>query len=117
MRRVVITGLGLVSPLGSGYEHAWARLTAGENAARKVTDFDVSDLSCQIACQITRGDGSDGTFNANDWMEPKEQRKVDDFIIYAMGAATQALRDAGWEPKAYEDQIRTGVLILSLIHI
>ena len=111
MRRVVITGLGLVSPLGSGYEHAWARLTAGENAARKVTDFDVSDLSCQIACQITRGDGSDGTFNANDWMEPKEQRKVDDFIIYAMGAATQALRDAGWEPKAYEDQIRTGVLI------
>ncbi len=111
MRRVVITGLGLVSPLGSGYEHAWARLTAGENAARKVTDFDVSDLSCQIACQIPRGDGSDGTFNASDWMEPKEQRKVDDFIIYAMGAATQALRDAGWEPKAYEDQIRTGVLI------
>jgi 3-oxoacyl-[acyl-carrier-protein] synthase II len=111
MRRVVITGLGLVSPLGSGYETAWQRLTAGVNAARRIEDFDVSDLSCQIACQVPRGDGSDGTFNPNDWMEPKEQRKVDDFIIYAMGAATQALNDAGWTPTAYEDQIRTGVLI------
>ncbi|GFO83021.1 MAG: hypothetical protein A49_26480 [Methyloceanibacter sp.] len=85
MRRVVITGLGLVSPLGSGYEAAWKRLTAGENAARRVDEFDVSDLSCQIACQIPRGDGSGGTFNPDDWMEHKEQRKVDDFIIYAMG--------------------------------
>jgi 3-oxoacyl-[acyl-carrier-protein] synthase II len=111
MRRVVITGLGLVSPLGSGYETAWQRLTSGVNAAQRIEDFDVSDLSCQIACQVPRGDGSDGTFNPNDWMEPKEQRKVDDFIIYAMGAATQALNDAGWTPTAYEDQIRTGVLI------
>jgi len=111
MRRVVITGLGLVSPLGSGYEAAWKRLTAGENAARRVDEFDVSDLSCQIACQIPRGDGSGGTFNPDDWMEHKEQRKVDDFIIYAMGAATQALDDAGWKPTSYEDQTRTGVLI------
>ncbi|MGI8725706.1 MAG: beta-ketoacyl-ACP synthase II [Methyloceanibacter sp.] len=111
MRRVVITGLGLVSPLGSGYETAWQRLTAGETASRRIENFEVEDLSCQIACQIPRGDGSDGTFNASDWMEPKEQRKVDDFIIYAMSAATQALRDAGWKPEAYEDQIRTGVLI------
>jgi 3-oxoacyl-[acyl-carrier-protein] synthase II len=111
MRRVVITGLGLVSPLGSGHESAWKRLTAGENAAKRIDNFDVSDLSCQVACQVPRGDGSDGTFNPNDWMEPKEQRKVDDFIIYAMGAATQALNDAGWTPTAYEDQIRTGVLI------
>jgi 3-oxoacyl-[acyl-carrier-protein] synthase II len=111
MRRVVITGLGLVSPLGCGYETAWKRLTEGQNAAQRIDDFDVSDLSCQIACQVPRGDGSDGTFNPNDWMEPKEQRKVDDFIIYAMGAATQALNDAGWKPTAYEDQIRTGVLI------
>jgi 3-oxoacyl-[acyl-carrier-protein] synthase II len=111
MRRVVITGLGLVSPLGCGYETTWERLTSGQNAAKRVENFDVSDLSCQIACQVPRGDGSDGTFNANDWMEPKEQRKVDDFIIYAMGAATQALADAGWKPTAYEDQIRTGVLI------
>ncbi|MHA1517380.1 MAG: beta-ketoacyl-ACP synthase II [Alphaproteobacteria bacterium] len=111
MRRVVITGLGLVSPLGSGHETAWQRLTAGESAAQRIEDFDVSDLSCQIACRVPRGDGSDGSFNPDDWMEPKEQRKVDDFIIYAMGAATQALHDAGWKPRAYEDQIRTGVLI------
>jgi 3-oxoacyl-[acyl-carrier-protein] synthase II len=111
MRRVVITGLGLLSPLGCGVEVSWRRLTAGQNAARRVENFDVSDLTCQIACQIPRGDGSDGTFNPNDWMEPKEQRKVDDFIIYAMAAATQALTDAGWKPTAYDDQIRTGVLI------
>jgi 3-oxoacyl-[acyl-carrier-protein] synthase II len=111
MRRVVITGLGLLSPLGCGVEVSWQRLTAGQNAARRVENFDVSDLTCQIACQIPRGDGSDGTFNPNDWMEPKEQRKVDDFIVYAMAAATQALTDAGWKPTAYEDQIRTGVLI------
>ena len=111
MRRVVITGLGLLSPLGCGVEASWQRLTAGKNAARRIENFDVSDLSCQIACQIPRGDGSDGTFNPNDWMEPKEQRKVDDFIIYAMAGAEQALTDAGWKPTAYEDQIRTGVLI------
>jgi 3-oxoacyl-[acyl-carrier-protein] synthase II len=111
MRRVVITGLGLLSPLGCGVEVSWQRLVAGQNSARRVENFEVSDLSCQIACQIPRGDGSDGTFNPNDWMEPKEQRKVDDFIIYAMAAATQALTDAGWKPTAYEDQIRTGVLI------
>ena len=111
MRRVVITGLGLLSPLGCGVEVSWQRLTVGQNAARRVENFDVSDLTCQIACQIPRGDGSDGTFNPNDWMHPKEQRKVDDFIIYAMAAATQALTDAGWKPTAYEDQIRTGVLI------
>ncbi|MGA9604399.1 MAG: beta-ketoacyl synthase N-terminal-like domain-containing protein, partial [Methyloceanibacter sp.] len=111
MRRVVITGLGLVSPLGCGHEIAWERLLKGRNAARRIESFDVSDLSCQVACQVPKGDGSDGTFNPTDWMEPKEQRKVDDFIIYAMGAATQALKDAGWTPVAYEDQIRTGVLI------
>jgi 3-oxoacyl-[acyl-carrier-protein] synthase II len=111
MRRVVITGLGLLSPLGCGVEVTWQRLIAGENAAKRVENFDVSDLTCQVACQIPRGDGSDGTFNPNDWMEPKEQRKVDDFIIYAMAAAEQALADAGWKPTAYEDQIRTGVLI------
>jgi 3-oxoacyl-[acyl-carrier-protein] synthase II len=111
MRRVVITGLGLLSPLGCGVEVSWQRLTVGQNAARRVENFDVSDLTCQIACQIPRGDGSDGTFNPNDWMQPKDQRKVDDFIIYAMAAATQALTDAGWKPTAYEDQIRTGVLI------
>jgi 3-oxoacyl-[acyl-carrier-protein] synthase II len=111
MRRVVITGLGLVSPLGCGYETTWERLTSGQSATRRIESFDVADLSCQIACQVPRGDGSNGSFNPNDWMEPKEQRKVDEFIVYAMSAATQALQDAGWEPTAYEDQIRTGVLI------
>jgi len=111
MRRVVITGLGMVSPLGCGVETTWERLLAGQTAAKHVENFDVSDLSCQVACQIPRGDGSNGTYNPNDWMEPKEQRKVDDFIIYAMAAATQALTHAGWKPTAYEDQIRSGVLI------
>jgi 3-oxoacyl-[acyl-carrier-protein] synthase II len=111
MRRVVITGLGLVSPLGCGHEHVWKRLIAGENAARRIESFEVDDLACQVACQIPRGDGSDGTYNPGDWMGHKERRKVDDFIIYGVGAATQALADAGWKPTAYEDQIRTGVLI------
>jgi 3-oxoacyl-[acyl-carrier-protein] synthase II len=101
----------MVSPLGCGVDATWERLLAGKNAARRVESFDVSDLSCQIACQIPRGDGSDGTYNASDWMEPKEQRKVDEFIVYAMAAAEQALTDAGWKPTAYEDQIRTGVLV------
>jgi 3-oxoacyl-[acyl-carrier-protein] synthase II len=111
MRRVVITGLGMVSPLGCGAETTWERLLAGQTATKRVESFDVSDLSCQVACQIPRGDGSNGTYNPNDWMEPKEQRKVDDFIIYAMAAATQALTHAGWKPTAYEDQVRSGVLI------
>lgn len=111
MRRVVITGIGMVSPLASGAEVSWQRLLAGQNAARRVENFEVDDLACQVACQIPLGDGSDGTFNADDWMEPKDQRKVDDFIVYSMAAATQALADADWAPDSYEDQIRTGVLI------
>lgn len=111
MRRVVITGVGMVSPLGCGVETSWARLIAGENGAKRIENFKVDDLSCQIACQIPLGDGSNGSFNPDDWMEPKEQRKVDDFIIYAMSAATQALKDADWAPSSYEDQTRTGVLI------
>ncbi|MEI4483738.1 MULTISPECIES: beta-ketoacyl-ACP synthase II [unclassified Phyllobacterium] len=111
MRRVVITGLGLVSPLASGVELTWSRLLAGQSGARRVTEFDVEDLPCKIACRIPVGDGSDGTFNPDDWMEPKEQRKVDPFIIYAMAAADQALADAKWAPESDEDQIRTGVLI------
>jgi 3-oxoacyl-[acyl-carrier-protein] synthase II len=111
MRRVVITGLGLVSPLGCGVEETWSRLLAGENAARRVESFDVSDLTCQVACEIPRGDGSNGTYNPTDWMEPKEQRKVDDFIIFAVAAAKQALDDADWHPESYDDQARSGVLI------
>ena len=111
MRRVVITGLGLLTPLACGVEHTWQRLLAGESGIRRVENFDVSDLPCQIAGQVPRGDGSNGTFNPDDWMEPKEQRKVDDFILYAMGAAKQALDDADWHPRDYEEQITTGVLI------
>ena len=111
MRRVVVTGLGMVSPLGCGVEATWQRLLEGHNAAARVTDFEVEDIAAKIACQIPRGDGSNGTFNPDDWMEPKEQRKVDDFIIYAMAAATQALNDADWHPDNDEDQYRTGTLI------
>ena len=99
MRRVVVTGLGLVTPLGSGVEPTWQRLIAGQSGIKRVEKFDVSDLPCKIAGQVPRGDGSDGTFNPDEWMEPKEQRKVDDFIIFAMGAATQALNDADWHPQ------------------
>ncbi|MDX3927270.1 MAG: beta-ketoacyl-ACP synthase II [Shinella sp.] len=111
MRRVVITGTGMVSPLGCGTEVTWSRLLAGQSGARKVTEFEVDDLPAQVACMIPTGDGSDGTFNVDQWMEPKEQRKVDPFIIYAMAAADMALDDAGWHPETDEDQIATGVLI------
>ncbi|MDQ0319767.1 3-oxoacyl-[acyl-carrier-protein] synthase II [Pararhizobium capsulatum DSM 1112] len=111
MRRVVITGTGMVSPLGCGTEVSWTRLLAGENAARKVTEFEVEDLPAKIACRIPFGDGTKGTFNPDDWMEPKEQRKVDSFIIYAMAAADMALQDADWHPQTDDDQIATGVLI------
>jgi 3-oxoacyl-[acyl-carrier-protein] synthase II len=111
MRRVVVTGLGMLTPLGCGVDVTWKRLLAGESGARKVDTFDVSDLPARIACMIPRGDGTSGTYNPDEWMEPKEQRKVDDFITYAMCAATQAIRDAGCAPKTYEEQIVTGVMI------
>ena len=84
MRRVVITGLGLVTPLGCGVEATWSALLEGKSGARRISEFEAADLACQIACFIPRGDGSAGTFNPDQWMEQKEQRKVDDFIIYAM---------------------------------
>ncbi|MEL6373352.1 MAG: beta-ketoacyl-ACP synthase II [Pseudomonadota bacterium] len=111
MRRVVVTGMGLVSPLGCGIEPSWAALLAGRSGARQVDGFESDDLACRIACYVPRGDGSDGTFNPDAWMEPKEQRKVDDFIVYAMSAADQALAHAGWAPESEEDRVRTGVLI------
>jgi 3-oxoacyl-[acyl-carrier-protein] synthase II len=111
MRRVVVTGLGIVSPLGCGVETTWKRLLEGKSGAKKIDAFDVSDLRCQIGHVIPVGDGSDGTFNPDQWMEPKERRKVDLFIVYGVAAATQALEDAGWKPTKAEDQERTGVLI------
>jgi 3-oxoacyl-[acyl-carrier-protein] synthase II len=111
MRRVVVTGLGMVGPLGSGAEVNWKALVEGRSGASAIEAFEASDLACRIACSIPRGDGTNGTFDADQWMEPKEQRKVDPFIVYAMAAATQALEDAGWHPKTYEEQTSTGVLI------
>ena len=111
MRRVVVTGMGIVSPLGCGLEETWRRLVAGDSGASKVDRFDVSDIACQIACMVPYGDGSNGTYNPDQWMEPKEQRKVDKFIVYGVCAATQALQHAGWKPTSHEDQCATGVLI------
>jgi 3-oxoacyl-[acyl-carrier-protein] synthase II len=101
----------MVTPLGCGVEATWQRLIAGESGARRIEKFEVADLPAQIACQIPRGDGSGGTYNPDQWMEPKEQRKVDEFIAFAMCAATQAIRDSGWMPKTREEQVRTGVMI------
>jgi 3-oxoacyl-[acyl-carrier-protein] synthase II len=111
MRRVVVTGLGMLTPLACGVEETWTRIIAGQSGAGRITRFDASHLPCQIACEIPVGDGSNGTFNADDWVEPKEQRKVDQFITYALTAAEQAVRDAGWKPEDERERERTGVLI------
>jgi 3-oxoacyl-[acyl-carrier-protein] synthase II len=101
----------MVTPLACGVEPTWQRLLAGQSGIKRIEKFDISDLPSKIAGQVRRGDGSDGTFNPDQWMEPKEQRKVDDFILFAMGAAKQALDDAGWHPREYEEQITSGVMI------
>ncbi len=111
MRRVVVTGLGLLSPFGMGFEHSWKELLSGRSAARRVTEFEVGDLACQIAHVIPRGDGSNGTFNPEAVLEPKELRKIGDFILYGIAAADEALDDAGWHPTSHEDQCATGVMI------
>src|SRR6186713_3009614 len=111
MRRVVVTGMGMVTPLACGVEATWARLIAGESGARKIDTFDVSDITCKIAGMIPYGDGRNGTYNPDQWMEPKEQRKVDKFIVYAMCAAKQALEHAGWKPSTPDEQYDTGVMI------
>lgn len=111
MRRVVVTGLGMVTPLACGVEETWKRILDGESGAEKITKFDASHLATDYACEIPFGDGTDGTFNPDDWMAPKEARKVDPFILYAMAAADQAVKDADWMPEGEEDRERTGVMI------
>ncbi|HCO91447.1 MAG TPA: beta-ketoacyl-ACP synthase, partial [Alphaproteobacteria bacterium] len=111
MRRVVVTGLGLVTPLGDGVATSWQRLLAGKSGAGPITKFDASQMAARIACEVPRGDGSDGTFNADTYLPPKEQRRVDDFIIYGMAAAKQAIEDSGWEPQSEEERYRAGVMI------
>jgi 3-oxoacyl-[acyl-carrier-protein] synthase II len=101
----------MVTPLACGVEESWSRILEGRSGASRISHFEVDDLACQIACQVPRGDGSNGTFNPDDWMDPKEQRKVDEFIIFGMAAAEQAIRDSGWSAKSTEDQNRAGVLI------
>ena len=111
MRRVVVTGLGMVTPLGCGVEVTWKRLLEGQSGIRAIQNFDVSDLPAKIAAQVPRGDTASGSFNADDWVPPKDQRKMDEFIVYALAAATQAVEDAGWKPEDPEKRERTGVLI------
>ena len=111
MRRVVVTGLGLVTPLADGVQETWDRILDGQSGAATITGFDPSKLTTQYACEVPLGDGTDGTFNADKYMEPKDQRKVDTFILFGMAAAQQAVEDSGWMPEDREAQERTGVLI------
>ncbi|MDO5370365.1 beta-ketoacyl-ACP synthase II [Paracoccus sp. (in: a-proteobacteria)] len=111
MRRVVVTGLGMVTPLAGRVEETWSRLLDGQSGAGPITRFDASNVVTKYACEIPFGDGSDGSFNPDDWMDPKDRRKVDDFILYGMAAAQQAVKDSGWEPATEEERERTGVMI------
>ena len=111
MRRVVVTGLGLVTPLASGVEATWERLLDGQSGAGTITKFDASHLATTYACEVKHGDGTDGTFNPDEWMDKKEQRKVDDFILYGIAAAEMAVNDANWHPEDQESLERTGVMI------
>ena len=111
MRRVVVTGLGLVTPLADGVEESWSRLLAGQSGAGPITQFDTERVITKYACEVRHGDGSDGTFNGDVYVEPKERRKIDDFILYGIAAAVQAVRDADWMPEDEESRLRTGVLI------
>ncbi|OUD10687.1 beta-ketoacyl-[acyl-carrier-protein] synthase II [Marivivens niveibacter] len=111
MRRVVVTGLGLVTPLADGVEETWTRLLDGQSGAGPITQFDPEGLATTYACEVKRGDGTNGTFDAAKYMAPKEQRKVDDFILFGVAAAQQAVEDSGWVPETEEQKNRTGVLI------
>ncbi|MDE2631267.1 MAG: beta-ketoacyl-ACP synthase II, partial [Alphaproteobacteria bacterium] len=111
MRRVVVTGLGLITPLASDVEGTWSRLIAGKSGARPITKFPTDDMATKIACNVVRGDGADGTFNADAWVDPKDQRRMDDFIVFGLAAAQQAVTDSGWQPGNEDERCRTGVLI------
>ena len=111
MRRVVVTGLGLVTPLACGVEESWSRLLAGQSGARAITAFKVDDLPTRIACTVPVGDGADGTYNADQWVDSKEQRRVDHFITFGLAAAQQAFDDSGWKPQTEEERDVSGVLL------
>ncbi len=111
MRRVVVTGLGMVTPLACGVEETWSRILDGQSGAGPITRFDASNVTTKYACEVPVGDGSDGTFNPDDWMAAKERRKVDDFILFGVSAAIMAVQDSGWMPEDTENLERTGVLV------
>ena len=111
MRRVVITGMGIVSPLGVGLDHNWSALLSGRHGFVRVTRFDVDDLPCQIAAEVPRGDGTNGTLDPDQWVEPKDQRKIDSFILYGLIAAQMAVEDSGYTARSEGQQARTGVMI------
>jgi 3-oxoacyl-[acyl-carrier-protein] synthase II len=111
MRRVVVTGIGLVTPLGLGAERVWQRLLAGHSGISAIQRFDVSDLPARIAGQVPLGDTANGDFNPDDWIPTKDQRKMDEFIVFALAAAVQAVKDSGWEPADQDSRERTGVTI------
>src|ERR1700741_2358756 len=117
MRRVVVTGLGMVTPLGWGVEHSWRALIDGRSGANRITAFDTTDYACQIACEVPRVDGRGGggpdiagSFDPDKAVSPKEQRRIDDFILYAIAAADEAVKDAGWTPEDPHERERTGVI-------
>src|SRR3569833_540638 len=118
MRRVVITGIGLITPLGWGVETTWRRLLAGQSGANRITAFDPTDYACQIACEVPRIDGRggggpdvEGAYDPDQTMSAKDRRRVDDFILYAVAAADEAVKDAGWTPEDEHERERTGVMI------
>jgi 3-oxoacyl-[acyl-carrier-protein] synthase II len=118
MRRVVVTGIGMLTPLGQGAELSWKAILAGKSGAGRITTFDPTDYACQVACEVPRVDGRggggpevEGSFDPDQTMAPKDQRRVDDFILYAMAAADECVKDSGWEPQTDEDRERTGVMI------
>ncbi|HMT14269.1 MAG TPA: beta-ketoacyl-ACP synthase II, partial [Aestuariivirga sp.] len=111
MRRVVVTGMGMVSPLGATLETTWKRLINGETGAGPITRFDASDLPARVAFEVKRGDGSDGTLNLDHWVDPKEQRRYDDFILYGVAAAKMAIADSGYKAETEEEKQRFGVLV------
>ena len=109
-RRVVVTGMGLVTPLGVGVDAVWQRLMMSASGACRITKIDTTDLPVNIACEVPIGNAAPD-FNANDWVPPKEQRRIDDFILFGLAAAEQALADAGWKPEDEESLLRTGILV------
>lgn len=111
MRRVVVTGMGMVSPLGDTVDYTWKKLIEGKSGAGPVTLFDTETFPCKVACEVPLGDGADGTFNPDTYMLPKDQRRVDNFILFGMAAAQQAVEDAGWTEPGEEESLRTGVMI------